>query len=166
MLLLKCKAEFENRRQAFEIYENQKQLSADDEEERSIAKHKMLGNIKFICELGKQQLLPQNILHDCIKQLLSRNGNQSYKDKVQDLECLSEIMKNIGGMLDQSDARPLFDQYFDRMENYSMSSELPSRIRFMLLDVIDLRKNNVSFLFWFCVLYLYIFPSGSPDKRS
>lgn len=143
-MLYKCKEEFENRRKAYDIYDNRNQLSADDEEERAIAKQKMLGNIKFICELGKQQLLPTNILHDCIKQLLSRKTTQSYKDKIQDLECLSEIMKNIGHMLDQNDARLIMDQYFERMEKYSMSDELPSRIRFMLLDVIDLRKNNVS----------------------
>lgn len=117
----------------------------DEEELRSIAKQKMLGNIKFICELGKQQLLPQNILHECIKQLLSKKKTQSFKDKVQDLECLSEIMKNIGYLLEEKEeARGLLDQYFERMDTYSNNPELNSRIRFMLLDVIDLRKNNVS----------------------
>lgn len=104
----------------------------------------MLGNIKFICELGKQQLLPKNILHDCIKQLLSKKKTQSLKDKLQDLECLCEIMRNIGDLLDNEGARSYMNQYFDRIEFYSKNMELTSRIRFMLLDVIDLRKNNVS----------------------
>lgn len=146
--MTKCKEEFENRRNAFEKYEIRTDpLSTDDEEQRSIAKQKMLGNIRFVCELGKQQLLPQNILHDCIKQLLSKKKNQSLQDKVQDLECLCEIMKNIGLQLEEKEeARGLLDQYFERMESFSKNPELISRIRFMLLDVIDLRKNNVSFL--------------------
>ncbi|KAH7646412.1 dihydrolipoyllysine-residue succinyltransferase [Dermatophagoides farinae] len=144
LLLKKCKEEYENRCNAFEQFENQNgPLSVDDEEKRSLAKQKMLCNIKFICELGKQQLLPKNILHDCIKQLLSRAKNQSFADKMQDLECLCEIMKNIGHLLETNEkASVLLDQYFDRMNTYSKSSEINSRIKFMLLDVIDLRKNN------------------------
>lgn len=148
LLFTKCAEEFENRRNAFELFENQTEpLSIDDEELRSIAKQKMLGNIKFICELGKQELLPTNILHNCIQQLLSKKKKRSLKDKIQDLECLCEIMKNIGYLLEEKEeARGLLDQYFERMEKYSKQSELSSRIRFMLLDVIDLRKNDVSFL--------------------
>ena len=105
----------------------------------------MLGNIRFICELGKQDLLPKIILHDCIRQLLSKKKTQSYPDKIKDLECLCEIMKNIGYLLEaEIEARPLLDQYFERMKSFSTNEEFPSRIKFMLLDVIDLRQDNVS----------------------
>lgn len=144
LLLLKCKGGFENRRKKFESFENKNEpLSIDDEERRAIAKQKMLGNIKFICELGKQQLLPKNILHECIRQLLSKKKNQNYKDKTQDLECLCEIMKNIGHLLEEDEeAVCLMDQYFGQIEKYSKNPEISSRIKFMLLDVIDLRKDN------------------------
>ena len=36
------------------------------------------------------------------------------------------------------------DKYFARISSLSTNKELPVRIRFMLLDVIDLRDNNVS----------------------
>ena len=36
------------------------------------------------------------------------------------------------------------DQYFLRMRDLSTNKELPSRIRFMLMDVIELRQSNVS----------------------
>ncbi len=36
------------------------------------------------------------------------------------------------------------DQYFHRMVKFSENNELPSRIRFMLQDCIELRNNNVS----------------------
>lgn len=40
-----------------------------------VLKGKMLGNIKFIGELGKRQLISERILHECIKQLLSKVRN-------------------------------------------------------------------------------------------
>ena len=39
------------------------------------------------------------------------------------------------------------DAYFDRIKKYQLNPELPSRIRFMLQDVVELRENNVSFPF-------------------
>jgi translation initiation factor 4G len=48
------------------------QISADEEERRLVLKGKMLGNIKFIGELGKRQLISERILHECVKQLLSK----------------------------------------------------------------------------------------------
>lgn len=35
------------------------------------------------------------------------------------------------------------DQYFARMKSFGNKEELPSRIRFMLQDVEELRKNGV-----------------------
>ena len=39
------------------------------------------------------------------------------------------------------------NQYFERIFMLSQSDELPSRIRFMLKDVIDLRNRQVGFSF-------------------
>lgn len=36
------------------------------------------------------------------------------------------------------------DQYFSRIKHFAGITELPSRIRFMLQDVIELRDNKVS----------------------
>lgn len=35
------------------------------------------------------------------------------------------------------------DQYFSRIKLYATNEELPSRIRFMLQDLIELRSNEV-----------------------
>lgn len=40
------------------------------------------------------------------------------------------------------------DQYFARMKSFANKEELPSRIRFMLQDVEELRKNGVRDI-WF-----------------
>ncbi|XP_054153413.1 eukaryotic translation initiation factor 4 gamma 2-like [Oppia nitens] len=144
LLLAKCKDEFENRRRASEAFDNRDgPLTPLEEEQRSVAKHKMLGNIKFICELGKQNLLQESILHLCIKQLLSKQTkDQSIQEKAEDLECLTQIMKTVGRLLDNERAELLMKQYFKRMEYYSTHPELSSRIRFMLQDVLELRRNN------------------------
>lgn len=117
-------------------------LTEEEEEQRAIAKQKMLGNIKFICELGRQGLVQENILHICIKELLSRRREEPILSKAEDLECLFQIMKTVGRLLDTERARKLMDQYFERIQYYSESNELPSRIRFMLKDIIDLRQNE------------------------
>lgn len=48
-------------------------LTSEEEEQRAIAKIKMLGNIKFIGELGKLDLIHESILHKCIKTVRSRS---------------------------------------------------------------------------------------------
>lgn len=93
-----------------------------------------------------------HILLECIRQLLSKKKTHSLKDRQQGLECLCEIMKNIGDLLDANEeSRRCMDNYFERIEEYSNNMELDSRIRFMLLDVIDLRKKNVSFVHYWLV---------------
>lgn len=50
------------------VYDKQDNpLTSEEEEQRAIAKFKMLGNIKFIGELGKLDLIHESILHKCIK---------------------------------------------------------------------------------------------------
>ncbi|RWS28453.1 eukaryotic translation initiation factor 4 gamma 2-like protein, partial [Leptotrombidium deliense] len=141
LLLAKCRDEFEKRRKASEAF-GDGPLSVDDEEQRAVAKHKMLGNIKFICELGKQNLVQESILHLCIQELCKKKNDESLQNKAEDLECLCQIMKTIGRLLDTEKAKSLMDQYFDRMHRFARSNELPSRIKFMLQDVLELRENK------------------------
>lgn len=141
LLLNKCRDEFENRSKATEIYDRD-DLTPDEEEQRQIAKSKMLGNIKFIGELGKLDMLHEGILHKCIKQLLEKHRNSAMADMSEDLECLSQILKTVGRRLDTAKARAWMDQYFERIKMFIASEQLPSRIRFMLLDVIELRENT------------------------
>ena len=44
-------------------------ILVDEEEAKFIAKRKMLGNIKFIGELGKLEILHDSILHRCCEQV-------------------------------------------------------------------------------------------------
>lgn len=127
---------------ASSLVQQRKRLSDEEEEAWSLAKSKMLGNMRFICELGRQGLVQENILHVCIKQLVSKRKDETIGSKSEDLECLCQIMKTVGRLLDTDKARKLMDQYFERIVFYSTCRELPSRIRFMLKDVIDLRETR------------------------
>lgn len=145
LLLNKCQDEFENRSKATELEAFDRKdgtFSAEEAEQYHIAKRKMLGNIKFIGELGKLEMLHEGILHRCIKQLLEKKKNVPVQDMVEDLECLCQIMRTVGRRLDTPKAKSWMDQYFQRIQIFAKNMEFPSRIRFMLRDVADLRRNN------------------------
>ncbi|CAG5124674.1 unnamed protein product, partial [Candidula unifasciata] len=143
LLLNKCQDEFENRSHATEVFDKKDvPLTEEECEQYHIVKKKMLGNIKFIGELGKLDMLHEGILHKCIKQLLEKKKNSQLKDMSEDLECLCQIMRTIGPRIDTPKARAWMDQYFERINQFAINSDLPSRIRFMLQDVIELREND------------------------
>ncbi|XP_053594268.1 eukaryotic translation initiation factor 4 gamma 2 isoform X1 [Microplitis demolitor] len=143
LLLNKCKAEFENRSKANEAFENQDDLIPEEEERRQMAKRKMLGNIKFIGELGKLEIVSESILHRCIQQLLVEKRRRGPRgDAAEDIECLCQIMRTCGRILDSDKGQCLMEQYFKRMMSLAENSDLPLRIRFMLRDVIELRRDG------------------------
>lgn len=51
------------------------------------------------------------------------------------------------------------DQYFSRIKHFAGITELPSRIRFMLQDVIELRDNKVSHVTHHFSVVLLVYPS-------
>uniref|UniRef100_A0AAY4DNV8 Eukaryotic translation initiation factor 4 gamma 2 n=1 Tax=Denticeps clupeoides TaxID=299321 RepID=A0AAY4DNV8_9TELE len=143
LLISKLQDEFENRTKNVEIYDKQDSpLTSEEEEQRAIAKIKMLGNIKFIGELGKLDLIHESILHKCIKTLLEKKKRVRLKDMGEDLECLCQIMRTVGPRLDHEKAKSLMDQYFGRMQSLMNNKDLPARIRFLLQDTVELRENN------------------------
>uniref|UniRef100_A0A8C0J7B2 Eukaryotic translation initiation factor 4 gamma 2 n=2 Tax=Chelonoidis abingdonii TaxID=106734 RepID=A0A8C0J7B2_CHEAB len=143
LLISKLQDEFENRTRNVDIYDKRDgPLLPEEEEQRAIAKIKMLGNIKFIGELGKLDLIHESILHKCIKTLLEKKKRVQLKDMGEDLECLCQIMRTVGPRLDHAKAKSLMDQYFARMRSLMLSKELPARIRFLLQDTVELREHN------------------------
>uniref|UniRef100_A0A8C1ZL31 Eukaryotic translation initiation factor 4 gamma, 1a n=1 Tax=Cyprinus carpio TaxID=7962 RepID=A0A8C1ZL31_CYPCA len=133
LLLNRCQKEFEKDKDDDVIFEQkQKELDAATEEEE---RQRSLGNIKFIGELFKLKMLTEPIMHDCIVKLLKNHDEES-------LECLCRLLSTIGKDLDFEKAKPRMDQYFHQMEKIIKERKTSSRIRFMLQDVLDLRKNN------------------------
>ncbi|XP_033642512.1 eukaryotic translation initiation factor 4 gamma 3-like [Asterias rubens] len=98
-------------------------------------KRRILGNIRFIGELFKLQMLIEQIMHDCIFKLLCSKDEES-------LECMSNLMSTIGKILDHEKAKNRIDQYFTQIKNIISQKKTSARIRFMLQDVVDLRQQR------------------------
>ncbi|XP_016530425.1 eukaryotic translation initiation factor 4 gamma 1a isoform X4 [Poecilia formosa] len=148
LLLNRCQKEFEKDQDDDEFFEKkQKEMEASKndeererlrvelEEARDKARRRSLGNIKFIGELFKLKMLTEAIMHDCVVKLLKNHDEES-------LECLCRLLSTIGKDLDFEKAKPRMDQYFNQMDKIIKERKTSSRIRFMLQDVLDLRRNN------------------------
>ena len=104
------------------------------------AKRRGLGLVKFIGELYKLGMLTERIMHECIKKLLELDENGPDESEV---ESLVSLLNTVGLNLEQSDRGPaLMNVYFERIASIMNHPDLPSRLRFKLLDVIDLRKRG------------------------
>ena len=144
LLIRVCQDKFVNRSQySLKIINSTADNDCDEEERRYIAKQKILGNVKFIGELFKLEMLNAATLHKMLEQLLDKKSRlyPSLDDRCEDMECLSQIFKTCGRQLDTDKSKNLIDQYFDNMERKSNSSKYPPRIRFMLRDIIELRRD-------------------------
>ncbi|XP_057450984.1 eukaryotic translation initiation factor 4G-like isoform X2 [Lotus japonicus] len=143
LLLNKCQEEFERgereQEEANKVEEDGiKQSDEEREAKRVKARRRMLGNIRLIGELYKKRMLTERIMHECIKKLLGQ-----YQDPdEEDVEALCKLMSTIGEMIDHPKAKEHMDAYFERMKIFSNNINLSSRVRFMLKDAIDLRKNK------------------------
>ncbi|XP_022735134.1 eukaryotic translation initiation factor 4G-like [Durio zibethinus] len=144
LLLNKCQEEFERgereQEEANKVEEvgEAKQSEEEREEKRIKVRRRMLGNIRLIGELYKKKMLTERIMHECIKKLLGEYENPDEED----VEALCKLMSTIGDMIDHPKAKDYMDAYFERMGKLSNNMKLSSRLRFMLKDAIDLRKNK------------------------
>jgi len=95
---------------------------------------RMLGNVKFIGELFRQEILNEKIMHDCVKRLLASKDEDT-------IECLCKLMATIGKQLDRKEAKQYMDFYFEQMQATANEISI-QRLKFMILDTLDLRKNR------------------------
>ncbi|KAI8909538.1 armadillo-type protein, partial [Gorgonomyces haynaldii] len=151
LLLKKCQTEFENsakwaaedqqsaetRRQARlsidTLTDEEKLALAEEDYQRQKLKRRSLSNTQFVGELYKIGMISDNIIHRCIHSLLASVENP----EEEEVESLCKLMTTVGSMVDQRSKQHM-DSYIVRMEELSVHKQLPSRIRFMVLDVLDL----------------------------
>ena len=75
-------------------------------------------------------------MHECIYRLLCFNSDKEL------LECFCRLMTTTGKKFDHQQVKECLDQYFDRIDEIRKKKNMFSHIRFMLQDVLDLRKNG------------------------
>ncbi|CEP01557.1 MI domain-containing protein [Plasmodiophora brassicae] len=107
-------------------------------EEQQKIKSRQTGNVILMGELFKHGLLAEHVVHVSIEMLLT---NWEASQSVDDVESLIPFIQTVGSFVDkQSPAK--MDEYFGRITSMSKSKSLLPRLRFMLMDLIDLRRNR------------------------
>ncbi|XP_058810596.1 eukaryotic translation initiation factor 4 gamma 3-like isoform X2 [Phymastichus coffea] len=147
LILTRCQTEFQKNtvdektrnEKLYEINEcidteKKKELQTNLEEEERRMRMKSVGNIRFIGELFKQNMLTSKIMHQCIQHLLKNTDEEN-------LECLCKLLTTIGKALESKNID--LSDYFKQMQQIAnRKGKVSSRIRFMLQDVIDLRTDK------------------------
>lgn len=117
-----------------------------EEEERKI-RRRSGGTVRFIGELFKISMLTGKIIYSCIDTLL----NPQCEDM---LECLCKLLTTVGSKFEQTPVNSKdptrcysLEKSICRMQAIASKTDkdgakVSSRVRFMLQDVIDLRKNK------------------------
>jgi len=156
ILLDRCQKEFqadyisEEQRKKYEddfnnatTEDDKKKIKGEFETLELKMRRRSLGNIRFISELYNLKMLPGKIMHEIVRKLLEAVDEES-------LESLCRLLTTSGSNMEKETAtipeerRHLydFDNYFSKIEKIVGNKKVSSRVRFLLQDVVDLRKNN------------------------
>jgi translation initiation factor 4G len=143
-LLTRCQEEFErgwevNLPDKPEGETQEAVLLSDEYYEAAAAKRKGLGLVQFIGELYKLGMLNIRIMHECVHKLLDFKGMPDESS----VESLVKLLRTVGQTMERDGkGLEMVKVYFDRMQNAMHTEGLPSRTYYMLLDIIDLRRNG------------------------
>lgn len=120
--------------------ESKETVMLSDEYYKAMAvKRRGLGLVQFIGELFKLGMLTERIMHECVRKLLDFQGEPDEAE----IESLSKLLRTIGASLDSTEkGMMMMNAYFERISTLVESPDLPSRLQFMLMDIMDLRRDR------------------------
>jgi len=110
-----------------------------EEERKYLIKLRYLGNIEFICQLYKLKLLMDKVPFICAQELLEQKND--FITEEDSLEALCKMIKSLGLFLHQKNPDRL-NLVLSKLVERKEKGDLPLRIRFMILDLEDMRKHN------------------------
>jgi translation initiation factor 4G len=132
ILLNKCQEEFENKTPP--NLDHVTEPLVKDELETKF-RRRVLGNIKFIGELFKENMLPEKIMHECINSLIkdtiSLDSDAPLVGVEDNIECLCKLITTVGKELDNVKSKSKVDDYFSKLHDISENKKFPSRVRFL-----------------------------------
>jgi len=113
---------------------------AKSEESYNTKRKRVLGNIRFVGELFKEDLLSETILWMCLKELLQR---AEAKLEVETCDSLVDLLSQIGKKIDskKKNAKSMND-YFRSLKALRANSKLEVRIKFKIDDLHELRSRG------------------------
>ncbi|KAK8864522.1 hypothetical protein IAR55_001772 [Kwoniella newhampshirensis] len=101
------------------------------------AKRRGLGLVQLIGELYKLEMVSKGVIRQCLIRLL---GNVTDPDE-EDIESTCKLLTTIGRAYDAA-APENMNTVFERLNQVNNSESLSSRIKFMVMDIMDLRRNK------------------------
>jgi translation initiation factor 4G len=144
-LLNRCQEEFErgwelNLPEKKEGESEEAAMLSEEYYKAAAAKRRGLGLIQFIGELYKLGMLTMRIMHECLIKLLNFTGIPEEST----VESLVKLLRTIGSTMDsaQPNGRDMVNVYFDRVQTLMNTPDIPSRMYYMLLDIVDLRRKG------------------------
>ncbi|XP_047501452.1 eukaryotic translation initiation factor 4 gamma 3-like [Penaeus chinensis] len=152
LMVRKCQTEFQNNNiEEFQAKKESELSECTDPEQKQNLKMELdyqearlqkrsVGNLKFIGELYKLDILTTPTMLLIICRLLKKRGRQS-------LECLCKLLTTIGSRLEADckvdpDKKEELDFYFVDMDRIVKERLCENRIRFLIMDIIDLRQRK------------------------
>ncbi|XP_050088328.1 eukaryotic translation initiation factor 4 gamma 3-like [Anopheles aquasalis] len=162
-LISQCQSEFEKHHQACKRTDKQAEenvkikeesdvpLTAQEQEDMRLEleeqkyriRRRALGTIRFIGELYKHEQLRANVMVSCMNILF---GDDMLDE--ESLECLCKLLTTIGARIEKEEEKSL-DVCFTKLQSVVERKTLMpggepvcNRIRFMIMDLLDLRKNR------------------------
>ncbi|KAL0253970.1 hypothetical protein I308_101349 [Cryptococcus tetragattii IND107] len=112
-------------------------LMSDEYYAAQKAKRRGLGLIQLIGELFKREIVANRVISQCLLKLLS---NVNDPDE-EDIESACKLLTTVGAAYDRA-ARENLNKAFDVLNQMMKIESLPSRIKFMIMDLNDLRKDG------------------------
>ena len=115
------------------------EMMSDEYYQMAAAKRRGLGLVRFI-----GHLYTLNMLNDQVILLCLRDQSSNTKDPSEDsLENLAQLVNTVGERLEATEKnRAVLSFVFDNIQTILDNVKLSSRIRFMLMDLQDLRANK------------------------
>lgn len=104
------------------------------------AKQRLLGNVRLISELFKKDMVNDLIMSIILKDLLGSPDSDPPEDSV---EAACEVIAIAGAALEASErSKARLNGVFNHLNRLAGSKSYPSRLRFVVRDVIDLRAQH------------------------
>jgi translation initiation factor 4G len=151
LLLAQCKKEFDRDgadligfdEKKTEIHsakteENKTKLKMELQDLVDKNRRRVLGNITFIGELFRVGTISEEVIHRCIRRLITNPGEQ-------EMEKLCVLMTTIGKDLDSSsnqNSSDMMNSHFRTLESMAVDLKLSNRLRFMITDLTELRVRQ------------------------
>jgi translation initiation factor 4G len=140
-LLNRCQEEFERGWKVnLPAKPDENELLSDEYYIAAKAKRQGLGLVQFIGELFKLNMLIEKIMYECIIRLLG--GTDQPHPEPEEVESLCRLLVTVGKPLDEGRARSRMNAIYDALDQIRQVPDLESRIKFKILDILELRRHG------------------------